>query len=176
MAATYTLISSQVLGSSTATITFSSIPQTYTDLVFKGSIRSDSAGLLTNRPYIRWNGDTAANYSGTEIYGTGTTSSSYRRTSAVQQSISELGFDSAGNTSNTFTSFEMYIPNYTSTASKQMNTILVTEQNGTTSNGLELWANLYVGTSAISSFAIYQDAGTNYSIGSSFYLYGIKNA
>jgi hypothetical protein len=45
MANTYTLIESQVLGSSAASVTFSAIPATYTDLVLKFSSRNDDTGV-----------------------------------------------------------------------------------------------------------------------------------
>ena len=45
MATTYTLITSQTLASSAASVTFSSIPSTYTDLVLRVSARTDNAAV-----------------------------------------------------------------------------------------------------------------------------------
>jgi hypothetical protein len=70
MASTYTLISSQVLGSNTASITFSSIPGTYTDLTLRVSARSDDAGQM-DYLVTRFNSDSATNYSNTSLYGSG---------------------------------------------------------------------------------------------------------
>ena len=44
---TYTLISSNVLASSAATVTFSSIPATYTDLVLRVSARNNDGVPFT---------------------------------------------------------------------------------------------------------------------------------
>ena len=50
MPSTYTLISSNVLASSAASVTFSAIPSTYTDLVVRASIRSDATSDADDRP------------------------------------------------------------------------------------------------------------------------------
>jgi len=68
MANTYTLIESQVLGSSAASVTFSAIPATYTDLVLRYSARHNNAFSIS-QVLITFNGDTAANYSETVVYG-----------------------------------------------------------------------------------------------------------
>lgn len=70
MPTTYEPIASQTLGSAAASITFGSggtLPQTYTDLilVLQGS---SAAG---NDVYIRFNGDTGANYSNSYIMNLG---------------------------------------------------------------------------------------------------------
>jgi hypothetical protein len=59
MASTYEKIASTTLSSTAATITFSSIPQTYTDLVLVCIIGTDGAGNIQ----VQLNGDTGANYS-----------------------------------------------------------------------------------------------------------------
>ena len=45
MPATYTLIASNTLSSAAASVTFSAIPATYTDLVLRYSARSDGASV-----------------------------------------------------------------------------------------------------------------------------------
>lgn len=67
MASTYTLISSSVLTVTTQSVTFSSIPQTYTDLVLRMSYRITAAGLFGNNPAIRFNADATSNYSYTNL-------------------------------------------------------------------------------------------------------------
>jgi len=78
MPATYEPISTQTLGTATATVTFSSIPQTYTDLVL---IVNHS--VTTGNPSIhgRFNSDTGSNYSRTRLLGNGSTAVSTRGTS-----------------------------------------------------------------------------------------------
>ena len=75
MPATYEPISTQtVSGTSTSTITFSSIPQTYTDLVLV-SVVTQSADVASN---LRFNSDTGTNYSQTRLAGTGSAANSSR--------------------------------------------------------------------------------------------------
>ena len=61
--------------SSTSSITFTSIPQGYTDLVLVlGSLTFSSGG----NPQIQFNGDTTTNYSNTDLYGNGSSAGSTR--------------------------------------------------------------------------------------------------
>lgn len=71
---TYTLIASTTLNSTTSSVTFSSIPQTYTDLV----IISTPIGSADAQVRIRFNNDTATNYSVTILSGNGTAAESAR--------------------------------------------------------------------------------------------------
>jgi|LakMenEpi03Aug12_release.lakeMendotaPanAssembly.Ray.scaffolds.fasta_scaffold894859_2 hypothetical protein len=173
--ATYTLISSNVLTTATASVTFSSIPATYTDLVVRWSARSAQANATT-RININLNGVSGTSYSFTKLQATGTSASS--------ANIS--GFDkwwgeyvSANNaTSNTFGSGELYLPNYLSTVNKPASFFSVAENN-TTANGdwyVSALASLATITSAITSVALTLNTGDNFMTGSSFYLYGISNA
>ena len=174
MASTYTLISSNTLSSSAASVTFSSIPSTYTDLVLRVSARSDNGGSSYDYCNLVFNSDTAANYSETWIRGNGSTAASSRSTG----DIALFGiFAADGNTAtaNTFGNTEFYIPNYTSTANRPVGQFGVTETNATAAL-MAAQAALYRGTSAISRIDIQPYAGTNWLTGSSFYLYGIKNS
>jgi hypothetical protein len=65
MAKTYEPITTTTISSNTATITLSSIPATYTDLIMITTAKSDQESDI----YVRFNGDTATNYS--YIYGSG---------------------------------------------------------------------------------------------------------
>ena len=77
---TYTLIASTTITSSTATVTFSSIPSTYTDLILvAGSLLQVTGG---NGLRMRFNSDTATNYSTTQLLGNGTAASSTIETGA----------------------------------------------------------------------------------------------
>jgi len=176
--ATYTLISSNVLSSSAASVTFSAIPATYTDLVVRLSARDSSAGTNANYGQIILNNDTSsANYSAiTVAQFNGTVYSNNYPTSSLGWGIwSYYGFDSAGNTANTFSSSEIYIPSYTASQKKPFSAYTVTEDNTATSGTcIEAIANLYQSTTAISAVTL-KTAGTFVS-GSSFYLYGISNA
>jgi hypothetical protein len=175
MPATYTLISSNVLTSSAASVTFSAIPATYTDLVLRISARLDSAQAADSMRIII-NDDTNANYSITYLQGNGSAASSSRESGAGSGGRRILApyIPAATSTSNTFGSHEIYIPNYTSTSSRPVSQFGVQETNATAAL-LAASANLYRGTSAISKLEIFDIGGSNFVSGSSFYLYGISS-
>jgi len=175
MASTYTLISSQVLASSASSVTFSSIPATYTDLVLRCSVRSDDAAV-TRTLTIAVNGSTALT---SFTYIQGTASSAFSGSSNFNDNVQVTSsLDSANATSNTFNNAEIYIPNYTSTGSKPMSAFGVAETNSATTAVITNTAGLYRTTTAISSIVISLNTyGTNnFVANSSFYLYGISNA
>jgi hypothetical protein len=174
--ATYTLISSNVLTASAASVTFSSIPATFTDLVLKVSARLDdgeSPSFL-----IRLNGDTASNYSVTFLRSTynGTfdsgRQSNYSLGTGITYATGSLG------TSDTFSNNEIYIPNYAGGANKVISVHGASEQN--TASSAEVVNNVTAGlwriTSAITSITLLNTNPYNWVSGSSFYLYGISNA
>ena len=171
MANTYTLIASNTLGSSAASVTFSSIPNTYTDLVLKCSTRWD--GASSDRDInIRFNSDSATNYSVTYITTNGgTTPASGRLSSSTQLSPSSASQGST-TTANTFSSIDIYIPNYNVAINKPISVFSATENNAT-GNFIVADAGLWRNTSAITSITL---EITNFVSGSSFFLYGIKNS
>lgn len=176
MANTYTLISSNVLTSSAASITFSSIPQTYTDLVLKVSARTSNANYL-DELMITFNNDSATNYSSTVVTGNASAAQSSRSSNATSTRF--ISVDASTATSNTFSNTEIYIPNYTGTANKPILGSTVLENNDANNYFVRGVAMLYRGASAITSITCqsYNDPGViTFVSGSSFYLYGIKNS
>lgn len=170
MATTYTLISSNTLSSSAASVTFSSIPSTYTDLVLKTSTRLDS-GAVATALYISFN-SVSANYSLTRIQGNGSTASSGRDSAAsVWYGYASNG---TGTAANTFSNVELYIPNYTGSSAKCASLIIGAEDNTSTAY-TNAEALLNSATAAITSVT-FSSASSNFVSGSSFYLYGIKNS
>jgi hypothetical protein len=168
--ATYTLISSNVLTTTAASVTFSSIPATYTDLVLRLSIR-DAGARRDGDLHIKLNSDTTNN-SYTWIRGTGSSAGSSNGTGSM---AGMYGGITNGDTStaNTFSSHECYIPNYNSTTSKPTSTFSAQEDNQTAAYILGI-AGLNTATAAVTSITILCNA--NLLTGSSFYLYGISNA
>ena len=171
MATTYTLIASNTLSSSAASVTFSAIPGTYTDLVLRASIRSTEAS--TGKAIrIEFNADSSAIYSVTRINGSGSAASSSRRTD--YSFIDGYTADADNNTANTYSSLELYLSNYTSTKNKLMS-IFHAQENNTTAAEMNAIAGLYGNTSAITSIKL-NFASLDIKAGSSFFLYGIKNS
>lgn len=168
MANTYTLISGETLASTAASYTFSAIPSTYTDLVLRSSTRWDIDGYGTMQ--LQLNGSTA-NDSSTEFYAYDVSNAGSGR----YTTISFGGMSSGTGTSNTFSSNELYIPNYTSSTSKPSSLFTVAENNSSsTGTYIAGTANLWSNTSAVTSITL--TSGSNFAAGSSFYLYGIKNS
>jgi hypothetical protein len=169
MAATYKLIASNVLTSSVAVVTFSSIPATFTDLVLRISTRVDFATVDSN-VLIRFNGDTASNYSTTWLRGSGSASNSSRNSGT--RIIGAAATQGTSATNNTFASAEIYIPSYTVSQNKPVAIDSATENNATEAYRV-VDAGLWRNTAAITSIEL---DGTNFVAGSSFYLYGISNS
>ena len=168
MAATYELIASNTLGSAAASVTFSSIPATYTDLVVRWSARKDNTNVLLR---VRFNSDATTLYSTTFIQGDAASPISAQADDENQWSSRvEISTDSA----DTFSSSEIYIPNYAGSQNKVGSQFDATENNSSTAY-LRVAANLYRSTSAISSIVIDSTTG-NLVADSSFFLYGIKNS
>ena len=168
--ATYTLISSNVLASSAASVTFSAIPATYTDLVLRCSARSTGSSYTM---VLKLNG-TTANYSDTLIQGSGSAASSAQG-SAQAASYQYGGVNLSTYTANTFASAEIYIPSYTVSQNKPFSNFAVNETNATAVD-MFAHASLWSNTATITNIELSLTGGNSYTSGSSFYLYGISNA
>jgi hypothetical protein len=163
-ATTYDLIASQTLGSAAASITFSSIPSTYTDLriVFSGT------GATVLNLKVRFNGDSASNYSQTNLQGLGTGTQS---TSPTNQT--EITASGATALSTTIPGLEIFdIFSYASSTYKT--TLLNCNQDKNGSGTVEATVALWRSTAAITSVALF--VNTTMNIGTTAQLYGIRAA
>ena len=173
MANTFVKIASVTVGAGgSGSMTFSSIPSTYTDLVIKASARGTQAS--TSHAFtLRFNSATT-NYSSRELVGggSGAPSSATRTTLGSALYIGNIDGDSA--TSSTFASTEIYIPNYAGSAYKSLSVDAVTENNATEAYAT-LLAGLWSDTSAITSIDLISFSGhgtlMQYTTAT---LYGIK--
>ena len=173
MANTYVLISSNVLSGSAASVTFSSIPSTYTDLVLRTSARTDVANYF-DRFVFTFNSDSGSNYSNTYLAGSGSAASSNTASNATSLNSSRAATGSTA-TANTFSNTETYFPNYAANTNKPIGSFNVGENNATAAQ-MAVDAQLWRNTAALNSITIAPGAGTNFVSGSSFYLYGVKNS
>jgi hypothetical protein len=171
MANTYTLIASNTLGSSAASVTFSAIPNTYTDLVFKFSLRSIAASTGSSM-LVKLNGSSSAIYSYRQLFGNGSTASSL---SSNGDSSFSIRINGDSSTADTFNNGEIYLPSYTVAQNKPLSNFAVDEAN-TTAAGISAHAFLFGSTAAISSLDFTISGGSSFKTGSSFFLYGIKNS
>jgi hypothetical protein len=172
MANTYVAIATVTVGSGGASyVEFTSIPQTYTDLVIKVSARSTQASTATDI-LMQLNG-TTANYSNRRLYGNGSATASNTNDYGTDEAQAG-GASSANNTASTFGNTEIYIPNYTSSNNKSWSSDAVTENNATGAYQF-LDASLLSNTAAVTSIKLYCGSG-NFAQYSTATLYGIKNS
>jgi len=166
MPTTYEPIATTTLGSAAATVTFSSIPATYTDLVLV-SIATTSVG---GRDYnLRFNSDAGSNYSFTVLAGSGSAASSARGTNTGSTGL----YIVAGTSTSTPGVVISNIMNYSNTTTYKTVIQRGNEPGGEVCSGVALWRS----TSAISTIAITASTGSgNWNTGSTFTLYGIKSA
>jgi hypothetical protein len=174
MPSTYTLISANTLGSSAASVAFSAIPSTYTDLVIRGSSRSSAANVRSDF-YILPNSETTSSTLGSRTTLRGFNGAAASARAANTFPFSNI-FDDNGSssTSNTFASWEIYLPSYTGSANKTFSSFGASEDNATNTVIVGVTAQQYRSSSAISSLTV--TSLSTFVAGSSFYLYGISKS
>jgi len=169
MALTYQAIETVSTTSAVSSITFSNIPQTYTDLLLKISFRSTRTGEPEDGLGVKLNASTTG-YSYRTIIGSGSTITNLN-TSYEQTWAGEI--NAGGSTANTFSNTEVYLPNYAGSNAKSHSSDSAAENNAT--NGfLSMQATLQSSTSAVTSITLTAQNG-NIAQYSTATLYGIKN-
>jgi hypothetical protein len=167
---TFELIASSTVGAGgAASIDFTSIASTWTNLCIKASLRTAQSGTADpiQSLLIQFNG-TTTNYSYRLLQGYNNVANSYNGTTRF--------FGDATNsdaTASTFGNLEIYIPNYAGSTNKSYSADSVTENNGTKA-AADLDAGLWSNTAAITSISL--SAANNFVQYSTAYLYGVKNA
>jgi hypothetical protein len=176
MANTYIQIATVTVGSGgAASMDFTSIPSTYTDLCLKISSRGSRSAVWD---YIRvtFNGNTSSIYSYRylEGAGSGSATSGNNGAAAPPQIVGVTSGDTA--TTSTFGNAEIYIPNYANTSySKSLSIDSAGETNATTIY-MDLAASLFASTAAISSISLAAGSGFNFVQYSTATLYGISKS
>ena len=145
-------------------ITFTSIPQSYTDLLVKVSGRSTSTSTGVE---IAFNNNSTS-YTNRRLYGTGSSTGSDTSGTAF---VSNTMIVDSSYTASTFGNGEFYIPNYTSSDNKSVSVDGVTENNSSTAL-MMLTAGLWSNSAAITSIKITPTSGS-FAQYSTFYLYGV---
>lgn len=162
MPTTYEPISTQTLtNNTTATVTFSSVPATYTDLIliFGGTRTTGAADI-----FLRFNGDTATNYSRLYISGNGSAAGSAKGSN-------ETSFLGGGYVQTVVGSSIFQIFNYANATT--FKTVLA--RTNYTDTGVSAYVGLWRATPAAITTVL---VGTSnfFASGSTFTLYGIKAA
>lgn len=163
MPQTYVPLGSYTTTAGQTSVTFSSIPSGYTDLVLSGQ-----AGIAVGAPddilSIRLNGATTG-YSTTIIKGSGSAAETYRVTGAGYLSMGREAYNCA---------VIIHFLNYSNTTT---NKSLIGRLNvADYTSGVTATVGLWQSTAAINSITIYEQAGAQFATGRVFSLYGIKAA
>lgn len=167
------LISSQILTGSVASVTFSSIPQNYQHLQLILQVRSDLAAEVDN-VQLRFNGDSGANYDRQRLSANSTTVSA---AAARANTSDQIGVCEAANSrASNFSPIQTFIYGYSRTdAEKHLmsQSSVLGDVSADTDLQIQYRGSRWRSTSAITSIVISPVTGTNFVSGSRFQLYGI---
>jgi hypothetical protein len=172
MATTYEKIATTTLGSAQATIDFTSIPSTYTDLRLVLVVRTTVAST-TDNIRLRFNSDSGGNYSYVRLYGNGTNALSDSTTNASNANFTHQvpGGTAA---SNLFALCTADIFSYTGSTYKTLLATTANDMNG--SGTTQATINLWRSTSSITSVNLFVGSGDNFAANTTATLYGILKA
>jgi hypothetical protein len=164
------LLSTQTLASAAASITFSSISSSYTDLIVRCSGRGDAAATTVHAD-LTVNGDTAANYNYQSLYAAGGTVTGAFYSSQTSLAFSQ--FPAASAPANYEGNLTVEIPQYAGTSfTKQLIAKNLFLSALSTGNVFILWeSGWWTGTAAISSLTVTASSG-NFVAGTICSLYG----
>jgi hypothetical protein len=169
----FNFIGTTTVSSPVSSITFSSIPSTYKHLQIRGICRN-TANVGGDAPGMRFNSDTASNYSHHTVNANGTSASVFNRDS---DTIAMFGYNTAdaSYTSGIFASIVIDILDYSNTNKyKTLFTRYGSDNNGTPRNTGLITAN-WRSTSAITSISLapYPNSTNTWVSGTTFALYGM---
>ena len=158
---TMTPIATQTLTANASSITFSSIPQDYTDLILVTSGASQPAG--GGAAFLRFNGDTGTNYSYLYMFGSGSATSTGRFSNTTGVPTNRHNTTEGGGMG--------HIMNYSNTT-----TYKTTISHGAGNNIAIAYTGSWRSTAAITSITIFPESGPGWATGFTATLYGIKAA
>ena len=158
-------------------ISFQNIPQIFTHLEMRGSVRSSSTGSTVDQINIRFNNDSGANYQAEFVAGLGASSIGNFNTSiaaltTVAANLGDIMANGSGSAAQLFSPWQVFIPRYTNTNIWKA-AIWTTWQD--ISRCVELLGGRWASTAAINRIDCLSTNGAsnNLMAGSSVSLYGI---
>jgi len=163
---------------SSATITFSNIPQTYQHLQLRWISKNTGTVEGIQTISVQFNSDTAGNYITHYLRGNGSTASATSSsTSETNISLLAAGTTNSTSLSNTMGAGILDIHDYKSTTkNKTIRSFYGNDANiASTDFRATLASGLWINTSAITSITLTSSAN-NFTTSSSFALYGFKGA
>jgi hypothetical protein len=174
----YESIASATGTGSSNTITFSSIAGTYQHLQIRAMTRTTNTSTSVGRLDIRFNGDSASNYTVHNLTGDGATAAAEGFSSQTELEIRSMGSAGGSMLSNTMAVHIIDIQDYASTTrNKTMRAFSGIDDNNT--NGMTrvgLHSGVWMSTSAITSIELRNPSGGSWATTTQFALYGIKGA
>lgn len=167
------MISRYVLAAPAATVTFSAIPATYENLVLVGMGATTDAALAETA-YVRFNGDTAANYDWQQLYANGATVTGSATVADTKLTVMSLpgATAPAGEAGN----MRVTIPSYARTTFYKTYLSDSFYAYGTANTDLFrlVYAGVWHSAAAITSVTVFEGGAGNFATGSVFSLYGEK--
>ena len=168
MPSTYTPIATTTLTTTQTTITFSSIASTYTDIIVVASMKTTAPAY---QPILRFNSDTATNYSATAVSGNGSSAVSSRHTS--QNGIYVNPGAGTGGTVGNFMPWIISVQNYSNATTYKTAIARFNNPDAIVNALVGMWRN----TAAITTISLTAESGSgDFQTGSTFTLYGVKSA
>jgi hypothetical protein len=168
----YYSIATTTLSTSAATITFSSIPSTFTHLQIRGfAQQTNNAGANCT---IRYNSDSGSNYNSHYLGGNGSTTGAGYFTNA--STTGGYAFDSANNGSSAFSGFIIDILDYTNTNKYTTTKSFSGWSNNSNSENVSMMSSTWRNTAAVTNITLQDHSGGSFAQHSVFALYGIKGA
>lgn len=162
---TYIPLATVTLGSSASSVTFSSIPATFRDLVVVTNLLSATVDGCDFA--MRVNGDTGSNYSFVRMFGGAAATGSDSSASATNTS----GGFGIGNNTTTPAAVIIQIMDYSAT---DKHTTFLTRLNDTARSFTAAFASRHANTAAVTSVQVLTTV-SNFGAGSTFNLYGIAS-
>lgn len=168
-------IASTTLGSTTTTVTFSSIPDTYEHLQLRLYLRAGYTGGPDATMFMRLNSDSGSNYTNRWIYGNGSAASASNNVSETAYRF--LWVPAGTALSNTFGVSIIDILDYASTNKrKTIRAIEGHETNNNTNGYVFLHSSLWSNTAAVSTLTFTSAETNGFVAGSVFSLYGLRSS
>jgi hypothetical protein len=165
---TYTELDRVTVATSVPSVTLSSIPQGYTDLVLVSNVRINQSS--SSEIYCQPNGVGTANKGFTFLIGNGSTATSGRGTNDAN-----IRIGAGTGTSQASGIFATSISNFMGYSNTTTFKTILSRGSDTT-NATQAIVGLFPSTNAITSIVIYGNNSVNILAGSTFSLYGIANA
>ena len=157
---TYTPLATLTLASSASSVTFSSIDQSYGDLIL---VISANQGAIEGSSGAYINGDTGSNYSRVRAYANG--SSTFSDASATRSDLGSISQNSPNQNGLSISHFMDY------SATDKHKTVLT--RTNDVDDQVGMFAYRWANTNAVTSIEVFSQTANDFVVGSTFSLYGV---